>query len=193
MTEAELIDGLIRNDRNATRQLVALYQRQVIKTAYHFVQDMQDAEDISQEVFLDILKNIGGFRKKAALGTWIYRITVNRSLGHMKRANRRGIFSRFTLFSGSLPEDKSPDPSIGSNPAGSYEARESERIISASVGKLPENQRIAFVLSKFDGRSYQEISEIMGVSIPSVESLLHRAKQNLQKRLSGHFPEYKRD
>ena len=92
MTDQQLIEGLIIQNRNAIHYLVANYQKHVIKTAYYFVSNMEDAEDISQDVFLEILKSINRFKKNASISTWIYRITVNKSLDHLRRQKRRNIF-----------------------------------------------------------------------------------------------------
>ena len=93
MTDRELIEGIIRRDRNAVQFLVTRYQRQVIKTAHYFLQDIQEAEDLSQEIFIEILDSAKHFRGSAKVSTWIYRITVNRSLNQVKKMNRKKIFS----------------------------------------------------------------------------------------------------
>ena len=91
MTDQELIEGILRRDRNAFQHLVNNYQKQVIKTACYFVGNMEDAEDLSQEIFLDIIYSIGSFKKSSSLSTWIYRITVNKSINLVKKRKRRGM------------------------------------------------------------------------------------------------------
>ena len=71
--------------------------------------------------------------------------------------------------------------------------REKRKILDTAVNSLPQNQRIAFILSKYDDLAYKEISEIMNLSLPSVESLIHRAKMNLQNKLANYFSEYEKD
>ena len=85
MTEKELTDGLLIQRKEAIQYLVDKYQKNVIKTAFYFVANMEDAEDLSQEVFLEILKSIGRNKGNSSLYTWIYRITVNKSLDHLRR------------------------------------------------------------------------------------------------------------
>jgi RNA polymerase sigma factor (sigma-70 family) len=192
MTDQELIEGIIRKEREAIQFLVNKYQRQVIKTAQYFLQDMQEAEDLSQEIFIEILNSAHRFRRSAKFSTWIYRITVNRSLNQVKKMNRKKIVSRIGNFIRGDGSHTSayevPAPGEGDR----LEEKEAGRILSEAVGRLPENQRIAFLLSKYNELSYQEISEVMNVTLSSVESLIHRAKMNLQKNLIRHFPEYKK-
>ena len=171
MTDPELIEGILQRDRKAFQYLVNHYQKQVIKSAYYFLGNMEEAEDLAQEIFMEIIDSIDKFRGSAALSTWIYRITVNRSLNRVKRNKKRDIFARIT----------GKEPSV-INP--NMETRETREIIYREIRRLPENQRIAFTLHKFEDIPYKEIAAIMQLSLSSVESLIHRAKINLQKKLT---------
>jgi len=190
MSDQELIEGIIRRDRAALQFLVDTYQRQVIKTAYYLVGDMAEAEDISQDTMMEVVRSISKFKGKSALSTWIYRITVNRSLNAVKRNKRRDLFTRIEMFfSGSGTVDRNVEDAFiqHENPV---EKNENSAILYHAISMLPENQRIAFTLHKFEDLPYQEIASVMQVSLSSVESLIHRAKMNLQKRLTHNFPEY---
>ena len=192
MTDPELIEGILRRDRYAFQCLVERYQKQVIKTACYFVGNMEDAEDLSQEIFLDIINSINSFKRSSSLSTWIYRITVNKSLNMVKRHQRHGLMIRLEslLWRSSSPgSGQEPEPSATAN---DFEQQEKQRLLHAAIGRLPENQRIAFVLSKFDDQSYKQIADIMKIGLPAVESLIHRAKLNLQKLLIHHFSEYQK-
>jgi len=193
MTDHELIEGIKRHDRTAICELVNTYQKKVIKTAYYFLGNMEDAEDLSQEIFLEIMESIGKFRKEASLSTWIYRITVNKSLNAIRKNKRGELISRFELFFHSSPENNDKYPDIPSADCHPFEENEKRKLLYSAIGNLPENQKTAFILSKFEERSYKEISEIMVMSLSSVESLIHRAKLNLQKRLIPHFSEYSKN
>jgi RNA polymerase sigma-70 factor (ECF subfamily) len=192
MTEPELIEGILRRDRNAFQHLVNRYQRQVIKTACYFVGNMQDAEDLSQEVFIDILHSIGSFKGTSSLTTWIYRLTVNKSLNHVKKQKRREIIIRLeSMFwpSHDSQTHKEMEPSASQD---MIDRRENRELLQAALNRLPENQRIAFVLHKYEEQTYRQITEIMKIGLPAVESLIHRAKLNLQKHLIHQFSEYKK-
>lgn len=149
-----------------------------------FVHSYADAEDIAQDVFVEIYQSIQNFRGEAGLSTWIYRIAVNKSLNFLRKAGRRKVFSFFgnneggsdnqikTLASG---REYCPDEEL--------QKSEKSKAISQAMNKLPASQETAFILSKYDELSYQEIAEVMDISVSSVESLLFRARQNLRKSL----------
>ena len=190
MTENELINGVIARDRASVTCLVETYRKRVIKTAYYFLGNMDDAEDVAQEVFLELVNSMPGFRRSSALSTWIYRITVNRSLNAVKRNRQRQIFTRIEKLFGIENRQKNVIISgsvLDNDPMAEDETRE---LLKETVSGLPENQRTVFILSKYEELSYKEISEVTGLSISSVESLLHRAKMNLRKKLVVHFSEY---
>jgi RNA polymerase sigma-70 factor (ECF subfamily) len=193
MTEQALIDGLINQNKEAILYLVNNHQKNIIKTAYYFVSNMQDAEDISQDVLLEILRAIGHYKQASSLNTWIYRITVNKSLDYLRKQKRRNIFQTFGSFfvndiQGKFKSNNEPPMTDSTN-----DDREKRKILDMAVNSLPQNQRIAFILSKYDDLPYKEISQIMNLSLPSVESLIHRAKMNLQNKLANYFSEYAKD
>lgn len=190
MTDKELISGVIAKDRASITCLVDTYQKRVIKTAYYFLGNMDDAEDVAQEVFLEILNSMQSFRRSSALSTWIYRITVNRSLNAVKRNKQRQIFTRIEKIFGLSNDEKNgmlTSTVVENNTITDHETR---KLLKETISRLPGNQRTVFILSKYEELSYKEITEVTGLSLSSVESLLHRAKMNLQKKLACHFSEY---
>ncbi len=192
MTDPELIEGILQRDRNAFQYLVNHYQKQVIKTAFYFLGNMEDAEDLSQEIFLDVIHSMKSFKKTSSLSTWIYRISVNKSLNQVKKQQRKGIAVKLeSLFRTQTDHSicRDAEPSVDTP---DFEEKEKRELLHAAINRLPENQRIAFVLNKFDDQSYKQISEIMNVGLPAVESLIHRAKLNLQKHLMPQFSEYQK-
>jgi len=190
MTDQELIEGLITHNRTAINTLVNTYQKKVIKTAFYFLQNMEDAEELSQDIFIDILDSSRRFRKAASLSTWIYRITVNRSLNLVKKNRRNKVFHSLEDFFANKTNKTDPSDSEPLETKSALEENERREILNKAIQSLPENQKIAFILSKYEELSYKEIAEIMNLSLSSVESVIHRAKLNLQKRLSAHFSEY---
>ena len=190
MNEQELIDGLIIQTKDAIQYLVNTHQKNVIKTAYYFVANMEDAEDISQEVFLEIINSIRRYSKKSSLYTWIYRITVNRSLDHLRKQKRRNFLHQMGTFMQISNDDANKYVQEPSTKDTRNEENEKRTVIENAIGSLPENQRIAFILSKYDELAYKEIADIMNLSLSSVESLIHRAKINLQHKLVIYFSEY---
>lgn len=126
------------------------------------------------------------FREQSEISTWIYRIAVNKSLDFIRRKKRKKRFAQLvSLFSGSGGE--SIDPPAALNPHRELEDRERQQILKQAVEKLPDNQRTAITLSRYEGFNNKEIAAIMDLSLSAVEALLHRAKKNLHKHLSVYF------
>lgn len=181
--ELELIERLKQGDEAAFRTLVERYQDLVYNTALGVVQNESDAEDVAQEVFIQVYRSIGSFKSEAKLSTWIYRITTTRALDLLrarKSKKRFGLLKRLW----ETPEE-SPVENIQdfNHPGVSLERKEEAAQLMAAIAQLPENQKVAFVLHKLEGLSYLEIAEVMGNTLPAVESLMHRARLNLRKIL----------
>ena len=142
----------------------------------------EDSEDLTQEVFVEVYKSLASFRGESKLSTWIYRIAVTKSLDFIRRKKRKkrfGIIKKVFNADDSFEDiidDNNPDPEVR------LEELDRIKILNEALGTLPENQRAAFTLSKYDEISYKEIAEILDTTIPSVESLIHRAKNNLKKK-----------
>lgn len=182
--DLKLLDGLKSGDRDAYRILVEKYHVKVIRTCTGFVHSAADAEDIAQEVFIEVFRSVDRFRGDSSISTWIYRIAVNKSLNFLRSSARRKVFSFLTGYDGNDSEGSIREPaSQESSPDEPLIRSDQARMLDKALAKLPEKQRTAFVLNKYEDLAYKEISEIMDISIGSVESLIFRAKQNLQKRL----------
>ncbi len=189
MNLESIISGLKQGDQKALESLYNLFKDKVYNTALSYVQNRQDAEEITQDVFIEVFNSIDKFKSEANISTWIYRITVNKSLDfirYTKRKKRYSIIkSIFNPQSGELETDQ-PD---FIHPGIEMELKERSAILFKAIDKLPENQKTSFILSKIEGLSYAEISEIMKTSVSSVESLLFRAKHNLKKYLNKKYDE----
>lgn len=182
MNEQELIQGLRKGEEAAFKYLVDNYRDRVYNTALGIVQNAEDAEDVAQEVFIQVYKSIGSFKAESKLSTWLYRIATTRSLDLLrsrKSKKRFGLLQR--LFGeGNEPVYELPD---FNHPGVALDRKENAAKLFKAISQLPENQKIAFTLHKLEDLSYQEVSEVMKTSLPAVESLMHRAKQNLKKML----------
>ena len=177
-------------DHGAFKILVDRFQGRVLGLCSRLLSHSQNAEDIAQDVFFQVYKSSGTFRGDCRVSTWIYRIALNRCR-NFNRDNRK-FGSWVELRRGLKTEDESGPGFMapeGDAPASAWSGSETRELIRKAVGSLPEKQKTMLILHKFEGRSYQEIAEIMDVSLPTVESCLHRAKRNLQKKLAPLFPE----
>lgn len=167
-----LISKVAGGDDAAFTQLVDKYKRRVLFTAYRYVGDASASEDLAQEVFIKVWQKAGSFKHKSLFSTWLYRIVVNHCLNY--RAKQKRI-KTVRL------DEQIPDSSVGSEER--LEKERQSRIVREAVSKLPKRQRMALILSRFEGKTYKEIAEVMGVSLSSVESLIFRAKDNLRRKL----------
>ena len=172
-----MIEKLKSNDKEAFNKLVILYKHRVINTCYRFLLDKDDAEDVSQEVFIEIFQSIKSFRGDSKLSTWIFRIAVAKSLDEIKKRNRKKRIS--SLGKILHLDDVANWISGGKMPDSDLITSDNMKQINRALNQLPESQRIAFTLSKIDGFSNLEIAEIMNTSIIAVESLIYRAKKKV--------------
>ena len=184
MSEKEIVAGIQQHNQNAFRALVDKYQEMVLNTCNGFVHDQDDARDLTQDVFVEVFNSIHKFRGDAKLSTWLYRMAVNRSLNFIRKHKRRQLFGDIESFfkSNSVEEEL-----ITTNAEVGMEQNEQAKILHKAIQSLPQNQKIAFTLHKIEGVSYNEISEIMSVSLSSVESLIHRARKSLKIKLLDYY------
>ena len=158
----------------------------VYNTAMGILQSAEDAEDVSQEVFVQVYESIHTFKGESKFSTWLYRITTSKALDHIRRKKRKKRFAFVQQLFGENNEIIIQPPDFN-HPGVVLDNKESAAALFKAIEKLPDNQKIAFVLNKVEGLNYQEISEIMKTTVSSVESLLHRAKTNLRKWLQQDY------
>jgi RNA polymerase sigma-70 factor (ECF subfamily) len=164
------------------------HKDRVFNTALSLLQNWEEAEELTQDVFVAAYEAIGSFRGQSSMYTWLYRITVNKALDRIKahKAQKRSGFTR-SLWQQTELEEKPLDVPDFVHPGVVLERKEQAAILFKAIEKLPEKQKIAFTLSKMEDLSYAEISAVMETTVSSVESLLFRAKQNLQQYLQQHY------
>jgi RNA polymerase sigma-70 factor (ECF subfamily) len=193
MDDGELLGRVAAKDLEAFKTLVDRFQSRVLGLCSRLLSHPQNAEDVAQDVFYQVYKSSGTFRGDCLVSTWIYRIAVNRCRS-FNRDNRK--FGRWGELRRGLENADGSGRVIaapaGDDPASAWAVNETRALIRKAIDSLPEKQKAMLVLHKFEGHSYQEIAEIMGVSLSAVESCLHRAKSNLQKKLAPLFPEVSR-
>ncbi|SMO78705.1 RNA polymerase sigma factor [Gracilimonas mengyeensis] len=184
----DFITRLTQGDEAAFKTLVNDYKDRVYNTCLGFLKNPHDAEDVAQEVFIQVYDSIGDFREEAELSTWIYRIAVTKSLElqrYRKRKKRSGFFQALNAMFNE--PDEAEDESGFMHPGLALENKERGKVLFREIDKLTEKQRVAFTLHKVEGLSYKEVAKVMELKLPAVESLIHRAKQNLQKGLASYY------
>ncbi len=182
LDERTIIADILAGDTNKFQLLVETYYPRILALAMGFLHRREDAEDLAQDIFISAYVSLKHFRGDAAFQTWLYRIALNAISAHVRRQNRRAMLESCRSWVGDLlgntrsADEDAPDERL-------YK-RQLNALLSAAIDSLPEKQRTAFVLSRYDGLSQREIAQIMQVSEHAVEALLQRARHNLQKKLS---------
>lgn len=185
----DLLAKIARGSEPALAELYTLFKTRVYNTALSYLQNVSDAEEVTQDVFVKIFQSAARFEQKSSVSTWIYRITVNQSLDRLNHRNRQKRFGVLV----SLFRDNSPQEAISlphfDHPGVLLEQKEHARILFQAIESLPDQQKTAFILSFIEGLPRQEAADVMEVSLKALESLLQRAKANLRTRLDYFFPE----
>jgi len=172
-SDAELMAAVAGGRTAALEELVRRHQESVMAVAYRFLGRWDLAEDVAQDVFVRIHRAAADYRPEAKFTTWLYRIIVNRCLDLKRRESRRPV--SMADMPADPPGDAPPDP---------IDARETAGRVRQAVGDLPDRQRTAVVLHRYDGLSHREIAEITGWSESAVESLLVRGYAGLRDALA---------
>ena len=157
----------------------------VFNLALHYVQNYEDAEEICQDVFITIFQSIDSFNHQSKLSTWIYRITINKSLDFIKAKRRKKRFTFITSLFYDDSHDIKYDIPFFNHPGVQLEHKEALQILFNHINQLPINQRTALILSKIEHKTQLEVAELMGLSSKAVESLVQRAKSNLEKIINS--------
>jgi len=182
----DLMARIARGDDDAFETLVNRHQTSVLNLIYRFIGDRSQTKDLAQEVFLRVWQGAKTYKPEAKFTTWLYRITANLCLNELKSSRRKKWlqFPMSNLDHEVQSEEDLPDNSP--SPEDLLLAKERRRQIANALQSLPENQRMALILKRYDALSYEEIAKVIGCSVSAVESLLVRAKRTLQEKLKNY-------
>jgi RNA polymerase sigma-70 factor (ECF subfamily) len=182
----------VRDDvPGAFEALVDRYQHRLLGVLTHLIGRAEEAEDLTQDVFLRIYRARKGYRPRAKFSTWMFTIANNLALNHLRGRGRNPIVALGLAgdHSGSQPAlspaERAEDP--GGTPSSHVRRDELSRVIRDALDDLGEDQKVAVVLNKFEEMSYAEIAEVMGRSEAAIKSLLARARTNLRERLEPYL------
>ena len=189
MEEKELIEKLKANDRDAFSWFVDEYRPAVVRTCFGFLRNDDEALDVAQDVFVEVFGAVQNFRGDAKLSTWLFRIAVNRSLDQLRHRNRQKRMSQLTQVLKIGQNDVAERVACTTTATDNVENADRQRALNLALAKLPENQRVAFTLSNYEDLSYQQIADVMNVSVSAVESLIFRARTNMKKYLTRFYEE----
>lgn len=183
MPEAEIIYR-IDEEQLTFSAVVESYGTMVYNTCLGILQQAEDAEEATQDTFVKLYQKLDTFENRSTVKTWLYRIAVNTALDMQKAMNAK---SRGGFLKRIFGEKDEPELTTFDHPGVVLDRKEDASLLFKAMNKLPENQKIAFMLQKLEGLTALEIAPVMEMSPTAVESLLARAKENLKKILSNLF------
>jgi RNA polymerase sigma-70 factor (ECF subfamily) len=186
--DAALLRAYVQGDEGAFAQLFDRHYNRVYRLVCRYTRGSTEAEDLTQTVFLKVMRAAASFEPRARFTTWLYRVTANECLSHIRSSRRGlhfGVLGRGGRDSGANVEEDAPEPTDARqvDPAEDLLRQEVAAEVRRAVLSLPERQRLAVVLSRYEGQSYAEIAEVLGVSAAAVKSLLARAHASLREKL----------
>jgi RNA polymerase sigma-70 factor (ECF subfamily) len=172
-----LMAATARGEEAAFRLLVLRWENQVKAFLTHMLGSLEEAEDLAQDTFVKVYRQAGRYRSEGKFQSWLFRIAGNQARSRLRRRKILGWVS----FNPGLHDrgDEAPDP------LADLEAGNRARLLQAALSELPERQRQALVLHRFQGLKYREAAEVLGTTVPGVESLIQRAMAGLKDRLAG--------
>ena len=190
-SDAKLMLLVKEDQQDAFEQLVDRYRNRVVAIAHHMLGNLEEAEDLAQEVFMRVYRARKNYEPTAKFSTWLYTILNNLALNAIRDRKRKHVSHPQSVSeSGTLgpsPMDQLAVDASGAMPSRVFAKGEMAAIVRAAVGQLPEEQRMAVVLNKFEDMSYKQISDVMGRSEMAVKSLLSRARCALRDILEPYF------
>lgn len=176
-------------DLEAFRALVDRHQRAVIHTIHRAIGDAWEAEDLAQRVFIQVYRSAKRYRPTAKFTTWMFTIVHNTIRNEYRRRSRHPSDSLDAMQEAAHPDHHGrelPD-AAQSNPARAAALRELEQRVEQAIAALPDQQRTAVILCRFEGLTYEEIARVLDCSVSATKSLLHRARHNLKDKLQGWY------
>lgn len=185
MEETELISLLVKKDETAFKGVVDTYKNKVYNTVLNILQDEEDANDSTQEVFIQVYESIASFKQQSSLSTWIFKIAVRKALDKLRKRKTRHQLRKILPWW--MPEENKSITGNFDHPGVAFENKQKAAVLFKAIDALPEKQKVAITLIKVQGLNYEEASAIMDQSIKAIESLISRAKQNLEKQLHNNI------
>ena len=171
------------NNRPTFREIYEEHVDMVFNLCLHYLQNTEDAEEVTQDVFVKIYHHQDNFRQEASLKTWAYRITINHCLDFLKAKKRLKRFGFLVALLGNESLTNSKEFAEFDHPGVQLEQKEAVENIFHHINQLPDTQKTALILKSVEGLPQKEIAAIMHLSPKAVESLLSRARATLKKKL----------
>jgi RNA polymerase sigma-70 factor (ECF subfamily) len=182
--DVRLMQLVSAGETGAFEELVERHQRLVLGTVARMLGNNSDVEDIAQQVFVRVWKSAKRYVPRAKFTTWLLKITRNLVFNELRRRSRH---AQLPLQIESESEERPIRDERATAPDAALLEQELQHAVETAIELLPETQRMAVVLRRYDELSYEEIAEVLGQSVPAVKSLLFRARTELRARLSRYL------
>lgn len=183
--QATLIERAKEGDRNALEQIFEKYRSQVFALAYRMTGSASEAEDLTQEVFLQVMRKIGSFQGRSSFSTWLYRVTVNRSRDYLRSRKRAPELPGLDTDGMQQAGDPLFTSTITSPESGAM-ASEAKRIVQEALMDLPVTLRAPLVLHELEGMEYREVARMLHLPVGTVKSRIFRGRLKLADLLEPH-------
>jgi len=174
--DVELMLRFQKGDARAFEELVRRHTRGILNLVYRYFGDASRAEDVAQDIFVKVYRARMKYEPKARFSTWLYRIAVNHCLNEIRARRAQPAVA--------VPADDLLEEPSGESPDARLNRLELQQAVKKAIDALPENQRMAVLLARYEEMNYGEIAEAMGLSLEAVKSLLFRARENLKQALA---------
>lgn len=185
MDDCRLLELISQNNNLAFRSLIEKYKKLVYSTAYRLVRNHPDSEDIFQEVFLEVYKSYPSIKNESDLTMWLYKVSYHKSVSFLRKKNpAKANHQPENIGITETPPNGYVDDHT---PIKKLEQEEAVILLFRYIDELPENQKKVLLMHKFEGLSQKEISGMLNLSVTSVESLIYRAKKNLELKLTNMY------
>jgi RNA polymerase sigma-70 factor (ECF subfamily) len=194
LSDEDLVERAKNRELAAFEELVSRHEEKIYRLAMRLVRNESDAQEILQEAFLSAWRNLDGFEGKSQFGSWLYRVAANAALMHLRSQRRRPAVSTEDVTAAVL-ETAAEREGAGftsggdwsNRPDDQFQSAELRRHIQSAIEGLPESQREVFLIRDVEGLSTEETAEVLGVSVPTVKTRLHRARLALREAIGGYF------
>jgi RNA polymerase sigma-70 factor (ECF subfamily) len=191
-SDMALVERARNKDFAAFEELMSRYEDKVFRLAFRFVRNESEAKEILQDTFLAIWRKLDTFKGDSQFSSWVYRVAANAALMRLRSQRRHPEVSTEELPAGFLDQQQygqilSPGENWARRPDDQLQSDELRRHIQSAVDGLPEIYRTVFLVRDVEGLSTEETAELLGISIPTVKTRLHRARMALREAITGYF------
>ena len=183
----QLIQQIAEGNNKSFQALYEQFSAKVFNTAISYLHNAEEAEEITQDVFVEVFHSAKNFKADSSVSTWVYRIAINKCLDKLRYSKRKKRFAFVVnIFHQDSSELKHDVPHF-EHPGVALENKENAKILFEAIELLAEQQKTAFILSYVEELPQREVAEVMNLSVKAVESLIQRAKANLRKELEDFY------